>query len=57
MQTGRKRDPRMPDVPTIHELMNEYKTPPVTRSLVTLILAGGDLGAHSSLRQGFRRPA
>ncbi|HEY7316574.1 MAG TPA: tripartite tricarboxylate transporter substrate-binding protein [Candidatus Binatia bacterium] len=44
MQTGRKRDPRMPDVATIHELMNEYKTPPATRSLVTLILAGGDLG-------------
>jgi tripartite-type tricarboxylate transporter receptor subunit TctC len=44
MQTGRKRDPRMPDVPTIHELMSEYKTPAVTRSLVTVILAGGDLG-------------
>jgi tripartite-type tricarboxylate transporter receptor subunit TctC len=44
MQTGRKRDPRMPDVPTIHELMNEYKTPAVTRSLVMVILAGGDLG-------------
>jgi len=44
MQTGRKRDPRMPDVPTIHELMSEYKTPAVIRSLVTVILAGGDLG-------------
>ena len=44
MQTGRKRDPRMPDVPTIHELMNDYKTPAVTRSLVMVILAGGDLG-------------
>jgi tripartite-type tricarboxylate transporter receptor subunit TctC len=44
MQTGRKRDPRMPDVPTIHELMNEYKTPAVTRSLVAVILTGGDLG-------------
>jgi tripartite-type tricarboxylate transporter receptor subunit TctC len=44
MQTGRKRDPRMPDVPTIHELMNEYKTPAVTRSLVAVILVGGDLG-------------
>jgi tripartite-type tricarboxylate transporter receptor subunit TctC len=44
MQTGRKRDPRMPNVPTIHELMEEYKTPAVTRSLVTVILAGGDLG-------------
>ena len=27
LQTGRKRDAKMPDVPTIHELMNEYKTP------------------------------
>jgi tripartite-type tricarboxylate transporter receptor subunit TctC len=44
MQTGRKRDPRMPDVPTIHELMNEYKTPAPTRGLVTAILASGDLG-------------
>jgi len=44
MQTGRKRDPKMPDVPTIHELMNEYKTPAPTRALVTAILASGDLG-------------
>jgi tripartite-type tricarboxylate transporter receptor subunit TctC len=44
MQTGRKRDSRMPDVPTIHELMNEYKTPTATRSLVTAVLASGDLG-------------
>src|SRR5437867_11443548 len=44
MQTGRKRDSRMLDVPTIHELMNEYKTPPATRSLVTAVLASGDLG-------------
>ena len=44
MQTGRKRDPRMPEVPTIHELMNEYKTPPQTRNVVTGVLASGDLG-------------
>ncbi|HEY7218626.1 MAG TPA: tripartite tricarboxylate transporter substrate-binding protein [Candidatus Binatia bacterium] len=44
LQTGRKRDAKMPDVPTIHELMNEYKTPAATRSLVTAILASGDLG-------------
>jgi tripartite-type tricarboxylate transporter receptor subunit TctC len=44
LQTGRKRDPKMPDVPTIHELMAEYKTPAATRSLVTAILASGDLG-------------
>jgi tripartite-type tricarboxylate transporter receptor subunit TctC len=44
MQTGRKRDPKMPDVPTIHEIMTEFKTPAGTRALVTAILASGDLG-------------
>ena len=44
LQTGRKRDAKMPDVPTIHELMNEFKTPASTRSLVTAVLASGDLG-------------
>jgi tripartite-type tricarboxylate transporter receptor subunit TctC len=44
MQTGRKRDPRIPEVPTIHELMNEYKTAPQTRNVVTGVLASGDLG-------------
>ena len=44
VQTGRKRDPRAPDVPTIHELMDEYKTPAGTRSLVTAVLASGDIG-------------
>src|SRR5512145_2204995 len=34
LQTGRKRDPKMPDVPTIHEIMSEHKTPSATRSLV-----------------------
>lgn len=44
LQTGRKRDPRAAEVPTIHELMNEYKTPAAIRGLVTAILASGDLG-------------
>jgi tripartite-type tricarboxylate transporter receptor subunit TctC len=44
LQTGRKRDAKMPDVPTIHELMNEYKTPASTRALVSAVLASGDLG-------------
>jgi tripartite-type tricarboxylate transporter receptor subunit TctC len=44
LQTGRKRDPKMPDVPTIHEIMNEHKTPQATRSLVSAVLASGDLG-------------
>ncbi len=67
MQTGRKRDPRMADVPTIHELMNEYRTPAPIRALVTAILASGDLGRPfitppgvpadrlKILRDGFRK--
>jgi tripartite-type tricarboxylate transporter receptor subunit TctC len=67
MQTGRKRDEKMPNVPTIHELMNDYKTPENTRSLAVAILASGDLGRPfitppgvpadrlKILREGFRR--
>jgi tripartite-type tricarboxylate transporter receptor subunit TctC len=67
VQTGRKRDARMADVPTIHELMNEYKTAPETRAFVTAILASGDLGRPfvtppdiapdrlKTLRDGFRK--
>jgi tripartite-type tricarboxylate transporter receptor subunit TctC len=44
LQTGRTRDPRAPDVPTIHEVMNEYKTPEMTRRFVVAVLASGDLG-------------
>lgn len=44
LQTGRKRDPRAPNAPTIFELMNEYKTPDATQKLVSVILASGDLG-------------
>lgn len=44
MQTGRKRDPRAPDAPTIFELMDKYRTPEATRRLVSVILASGDLG-------------
>jgi len=44
LQTGRTRDPRATDVPTIFELMNEHKTPEATRRVVTAILASGDIG-------------
>jgi tripartite-type tricarboxylate transporter receptor subunit TctC len=44
IQTGQKRDPRAPDVPTIFELMNEHKTPESTQRLVRVVLASGDLG-------------
>lgn len=44
VQTGRARDPRLSDVPTMHELMDRYKTPEAGRRLATIILAGGTLG-------------
>jgi tripartite-type tricarboxylate transporter receptor subunit TctC len=44
MQTGRSRDARLPDAPTLTELMNEHNTPDTVRRLVPLVLAGGDFG-------------
>jgi tripartite-type tricarboxylate transporter receptor subunit TctC len=44
VQTGRTRDPKLPDTPTIYELMDQYKTPESTRRLANVILAAGALG-------------
>jgi len=44
VQTGRKRDPRLPDTPTVYELFDEYKTPDVSRRVAQVMLVGGELG-------------
>ena len=44
VQTGASRDKRLPNVPTLVELMDEHKTPESSRRLAKLILASGDLG-------------
>ena len=44
VQTGKKRDPRLTDIPTIWELMNEHKTPEAGKRLATIILAVGAFG-------------
>jgi tripartite-type tricarboxylate transporter receptor subunit TctC len=44
IQTGLKRDPRLPNVPTLNEIMDELKTSESTRRLAKLVLANGDLG-------------
>jgi tripartite-type tricarboxylate transporter receptor subunit TctC len=44
MQTGKTRDPRLADVPTLYELMDEYKTPEAERRLLPLVLAATDFG-------------
>jgi tripartite-type tricarboxylate transporter receptor subunit TctC len=44
IQTGRKRDERVSDAPTIYEFMDRYKTSEAGRRLTTVVLAGGDVG-------------
>ena len=44
MQTGVKRDPLLPDTPTLNELMDEYKTPEMARRVSTVMLGSGELG-------------
>jgi len=44
LQTGDKRDPRLKDVPTLPELMQQYKTPEAGRRLARVILTAVTLG-------------
>jgi tripartite-type tricarboxylate transporter receptor subunit TctC len=44
LQTGKRRDPRIADAPTIYELMDEFKTPESERRLLPLVFAASDFG-------------
>ncbi|HWP22773.1 MAG TPA: tripartite tricarboxylate transporter substrate-binding protein [Candidatus Binatia bacterium] len=44
IQTGKKRDPRLGDVPTLYELMEKQKTPDALRSVATVVLSSGGFG-------------
>ena len=44
LQTGNKRDPRLKDVPTLPELMQQYKTPDAGKRLATVILTAVTMG-------------
>ncbi|HXV84858.1 MAG TPA: hypothetical protein VEG60_33855, partial [Candidatus Binatia bacterium] len=44
LQTGRKRDARLKDTPTIYEVLEKYKTNDSGMRLSKLILAGGEFG-------------
>jgi tripartite-type tricarboxylate transporter receptor subunit TctC len=44
LQGGPKRDPRLPDTPTLFELMDQFKSPEVTRRVTRTVLASGDFG-------------
>jgi tripartite-type tricarboxylate transporter receptor subunit TctC len=52
VQTGRKRDPRLPNVPTIYELMDQHKSPEADRRLAAVLLANGDMGRPVVLSPG-----
>jgi len=41
-QSGRKRDARVGDAPTIYELMDEFKTPATKRRVAEAMLLGGE---------------
>jgi tripartite-type tricarboxylate transporter receptor subunit TctC len=41
---GKKRDPRLENVPTIYELMEQYKTPEAGKRLAHVILTAATLG-------------
>jgi tripartite-type tricarboxylate transporter receptor subunit TctC len=44
IQTGKKRDGNLPDVPTLPELIDQYKTSDSGRRLATVILAANEIG-------------
>ena len=43
-QTGKTRDSRLPEVPTVQELLGQYKTPEGTKRMAALVLASGEFG-------------
>jgi tripartite-type tricarboxylate transporter receptor subunit TctC len=44
VQSGTKRYAKLPDVPTIYELMETYKTPDATKRVAKVLLSSGDVG-------------
>jgi tripartite-type tricarboxylate transporter receptor subunit TctC len=52
IQTGRKRDERLPQVPTLNELMDEFKTDEAGRRLAKVVLTSGELGRPYLLPPG-----
>jgi tripartite-type tricarboxylate transporter receptor subunit TctC len=44
IQTGKKKDARLRDVPTLYELMDQYKTTAPLRRLVDVMLSAGGFG-------------
>src|ERR671919_2299013 len=45
VQTGKKRDPRLPETPLLSELMDQYQTAEASRRLATVLLGSGEFGS------------
>jgi tripartite-type tricarboxylate transporter receptor subunit TctC len=45
LQTSRQRNPKIADVPTLFELMEQYKTPEIKRRQMLVYLGVGGFGA------------
>jgi len=52
LQTNHKRDLRLADVPTIYELMDQYKTTEAGKRLTRVILTGATLGRPIAVTPG-----
>jgi tripartite-type tricarboxylate transporter receptor subunit TctC len=44
LQSGRKRDARAPEAPTMYEILEEFKVPEAKRRVAQALLAGGEFG-------------
>jgi tripartite-type tricarboxylate transporter receptor subunit TctC len=44
VQTARKRNPKLPDVPTVHELMDRFRVADANRRLVLVMLGADNFG-------------
>ena len=44
LQSGRKRDPRAPEAPTMYEILEEFKVPNNNRRVAQALLSGGEFG-------------
>jgi len=54
VQDARTRDSRLPETPTIWQLMDEYKTPAVERSVAETVLTANDFGRATIAPPGTR---
>ena len=52
VQSGKKRDPQVPEAPTIYELMDQYKTNETNRRVARVLLDGAEFGRFMLVTPG-----